>query len=250
MEIQLIRHATMLLKINQKRFLVDPMFSPKNTLEAIPGVANSNRNPLTDLPKDAAALINVDAVLVTHTHRDHFDHTAIEMLPKDILMFGQPSDAEKLAEHGFTNTKLPLESCAWNEILIFRTNGKHGTGDIGEKMGPVSGFVLRSPQEPSLYIAGDSIFCDDVEQALEKYHPDITVVFAGAAQFSSGDPITMTKQDICLLARKAPYTKIIVVHMESWNHCALSRSELKQYIDEEKLSNQIYVPNDGEIMIF
>lgn len=250
MEIQLIRHATMLIKINGKRFLLDPMFSPKYTLDAIPGVLNTNKNPLTDLPLESGSLINVDAVLVTHTHRDHFDNTAINVLPKGILIFGQPPDAEKLVEYGFTNIKLPQESFEWKDIMIFRTNGKHGTGDIGQSMGQVSGFVIHSPHEPSLYIVGDSIYCDDVTHALDKYHPDITIIFAGAAQFSSGGPITMTKQDVCSLARKAPYTKIIVAHMESWNHCALSRLELKQYVTEENLSNQVYVPYNGEIMKF
>ena len=250
MEIQLIRHATMLIKINEKRFLLDPMFSPKFALDSVPGVPNTNKNPLTDLPFESGSLVNVDAVLVTHTHRDHFDNMAIKILPKDILIFGQPYDANTLIEYGFTNTKLLQESFVWDDIMIFRTSGKHGTGEIGESMGQVSGFVIRSPHEPSLYIVGDSIYCDDVAHALDKYHPDITIIFAGAAQFSSGDPITMTKQDVCSLARKAPYTKIIVVHMESWNHCALSRPELKQYVSKGNLSNQIYVPNDGEIIEF
>ena len=117
-------------------------------------------------------------------------------------------------------------------------------------MEPVSGFVLRSSQEPVLYIVGDSIFCADVEEALDVHKPDITICFAGAAQFSHGDPITMTKQDIRRLAKHAPYTKVIVVHMESWNHCALSRQELRHYLDEEGLSEHVYIPIDGEILAF
>ncbi|WP_425807609.1 MBL fold metallo-hydrolase [Desulfitobacterium sp. Sab5] len=248
MEIQLIRHATMLIKIKEKKLLLDPMFSPKGTLDAVPGVLNTNKNPLTDLPVELGTLLNIDSVLVTHTHRDHFDNAAIDILPKNILIIGQQPDAKKLAGYGFTNIKLPQESFEWNGIEIFRTSGQHGTGDIGQSMGPVSGFVLRSLHEPSIYIVGDSILCDEVEQALNKYRPDITICYAGAAQFSSGEPITMTEQDVCRLARKAPYTKIIVTHMESWNHCALSRLKLKQYINKEGLSTQIYVPDDGEIM--
>lgn len=250
MEIQLIRHATMLIKMNGKKILLDPILSPKGTMPAIPGVPNQNDNPLVDTPVGLETLRKVDGVLVTHTHRDHFDNGAIEALPKDTLMFGQPPDEEKLTGYGFTNLKLLQDSCEWNGIEILRTSGRHGTGDIGQSMGPVSGFVLRSPREPSLYIVGDSIFCEEVEQALDQYHPDITICFAGAAQFSTGDPITMTKHDVCRLARKAPYTKVIVVHMESWNHCALSRRELKQFITEENLLEQIYVPDNGEVMSF
>ncbi|WP_174275432.1 hypothetical protein [Desulfosporosinus orientis] len=58
----------------------------------------------------------------------------------------------------------------------------------------------------------------------------------------------MTKKDVCLLGKKAPFTKIIVVHMEAWNHCTLSRQELKKHIYSQNQSAQIYVPNDGEII--
>ena len=109
MEIQAIRHATLLIKINGKTLLVDPMLSPKGTLDAIPDVPNTNKNPLTNLPVDADTLTKVDAVLVSHTHRDHFDSTAIEKLPKDILIFGQLPDAGKLTENGFTNLR-PIET--------------------------------------------------------------------------------------------------------------------------------------------
>jgi hypothetical protein len=47
-----------------------------------------------------------------------------------------------------------------------RTGGRHGTGEIGEKMGPVSGYVLRGPGEPVVYIAGDTVWCPEVAAAL------------------------------------------------------------------------------------
>ncbi len=37
-----------------------------------------------------------------------------------------------------------------------RTSGRHGSGQIGEQMGAVSGFVLAAAGEPTLYIAGDT----------------------------------------------------------------------------------------------
>ena len=250
MKIQLLRHATMLIDIKGKRILVDPMLSNAGTVAAIPGVANNSANPLVNLSVDPLALTNVDAIMVTHTHLDHFDDAAIELLPHSCLLFGQPADEARILKAGFTNVHVIDKSYEWNGISITRTAGQHGTGRIGEKMGPVSGFVLESPGEPVLYIAGDTIWCQEVQDALEKYQPQVIVCFAGSAQFSSGDPITMTKEDILSVSKTLPTSKIIAVHLEAWNHCTLTRQELMEYSEENSLTEQVYIPHDGEWMTF
>jgi L-ascorbate metabolism protein UlaG (beta-lactamase superfamily) len=246
MRIQLIRHATLLLKINNKRILVDPILSPAGTMDAVPNVYNSNKNPLVDLPVDINMLVNVDAVLLTHTHRDHFDEAAAQLIPKHIPVFCQPIDKEKIEAKGFVKVNSIEESYMWEEITFNRTTGQHGTGKMGKEMGLVSGFVITAHNEPSIYIAGDTIWCQEVEEALESYKPQITVVFAGAARFSEGDPITMTAQDVYHVCRKVHDSKVIVVHMETWNHCTLTRLELKYFLQKHSLVEQVYVPDDGE----
>ncbi|MFZ5967738.1 MAG: MBL fold metallo-hydrolase [Bacillota bacterium] len=250
MQIQLLRHATLLLTINNRKILVDPMLSPKGAMPAIPQVANTDNNPLVDLPIERSQLQDIDAILVTHTHPDHFDDAAAAFLSKEIPVFCQPEDTEKMRSYGFHHVN-PIEaSYSWNSLHIHRTAGQHGTGEIGEKMAPVSGFVLHAENEPSLYIVGDSIWCKEVEDALEQFHPDITVCFAGSAQFHVGDPITMNAQDIYHVCKKSPETKVVAVHMETWNHCSLSRRNLKSFLEREHLTAQVYVPDDGEIMMF
>lgn len=246
MRIQLVRHATLLLKINNKTILIDPILSPAGTMDAIPNVYNTNKNPLVDLSVSVDILTNADAVLVTHTHRDHFDEAAAQLIPKHIPVFCQPVDKEKIEAKGFVKVNSIEESYIWEGIKFNRTTGQHGTGKIGKEMGLVSGFVITAHNEPSLYIAGDTIWCSEVEEALEIYKPQITVVFAGAARFSEGDSITMTAQDIYDVCRKVPNSKVIVVHMETWNHCTLTRSELKDFLQKHSLLEQVYVPDDGE----
>jgi L-ascorbate metabolism protein UlaG (beta-lactamase superfamily) len=250
MKIQLIRHATMLIEVQGKRILVDPMLSEAGKMAAVPDVANSSDNPLVDLPVDPSILINVDAIMVTHTHRDHFDDEAIKLLPHSSQIFCQPADEEKIKIAGFTKVQAIEHSHEWNGITITRTEGQHGTGSIGQKMGPVSGFMLDSKGGPSLYITGDTIWCPEVQNVLKKYQPQIIVCFAGNARFSSGDPITMTKEDIYNVCKHASASKIVAVHLEAWNHCSLSRKDLKDYIEKNSLIEQVYVPYDGEWMNF
>lgn len=222
------------------------MLSPAGTMDAIPDVYNSSKNPLVKLPIDPEILVNVDAVLITHTHRDHFDDTAAQLIPKNIPVICQPTDKEKIEAEGFLTVTSIEESYTWEGITFNRTGGQHGTGEIGKAMGIVSGFFITAEKEPSLYIAGDTIWCSEVEEALEKYKPQITILFAGAAKFSKGDAITMTAQDVYKVCRKATYTKVIVVHMEAWNHCSLTRTELKGFLEKQLLIKQVSVPSDGE----
>jgi L-ascorbate metabolism protein UlaG (beta-lactamase superfamily) len=136
----------------------------------------------------------------------------------------------------------------WQDIVFTRTGGRHGTGEIGQKMGPVSGFVLQAAGEPTLYIAGDTIWCEEVAQALTTHQPDVTVVNAGAAQFLTGDPITMTAENVCQVCRALPKTRVIAVHMEAINHCLLTRRQLRERLEQERVSAQVVIPADGEII--
>lgn len=250
MKVQQIRHATMLIDIKGNLILVDPMFSKAGKMAAVPDVPNGSNNPLVELPVEPAALTNSDAIIVTHTHRDHFDDAAINLLPHNSLLFCQPSDEQKIKDAGFLNVEAIGQSLEWKGITITRTEGQHGCGIIGQKMGPVSGFMIETNGEPSLYITGDTIWCPEVQGVLEKHHPQIIICFSGEARFSSGTHITMSKDDIHNVCSHAPSSRVIVTHLEAWNHCSLTRRELQKYINENSLDAQVYIPIDGEWMDF
>ena len=134
--------------------------------------------------------------------------------------------------------------------MITRTGGQHGTGEIARQMAPVSGYVLNTKGEPSLYIAGDTIYCKEVEEILTKHQPTLVVVNAGGARFNIGDPLTMNEEDVVKVCRKSPHAKIIAVHMEAINHYLLSREDLRNHIEQTDLSNQLFIPIDGETLEF
>jgi L-ascorbate metabolism protein UlaG (beta-lactamase superfamily) len=251
MIIQHIRHATMNIQYAGATILLDPMLSPAGAMPPVPNSANDRANPTADLKAPVAALLEADAVLLTHTHRDHLDPFASEMLPKTVRFYCQPKDACLLREQGFQDV-VPIEQVyEWDAgIRITRTSGRHGTGILGWKMGPVSGFVLQAPNEPTLYIAGDTIWCEDVENAIAEYRPDVIVLFAGAAQFLQGGSITMDKQDVVKVCRSSPDAQIVVAHMEAWNHCLLTRTELSAYLTRRGLHEKVHIPEDGENMTF
>jgi hypothetical protein len=50
MQLQLIRHPTLVITIGDLKLLVDPMLSPAGAMDPIANAANQRRIPLVDLP--------------------------------------------------------------------------------------------------------------------------------------------------------------------------------------------------------
>ncbi len=249
MQIQLIRHATHIITYKGLKFLLDPMFSEQGTLPPVPNAPNQHlNNPLSSLPVDVERLLEVDAIIVTHSHRDHYDDRAISSLPKHLPLFCQPADERLIKDKGFEHVIAIESEFVWKGVELIRTNGRHGHDQLAETMGPVSGFILRAKAEPTVYIIGDSVWYSDIEYYFKHFSPDTAIVFAGEARFLEGLPITMGIADIENIRQTSPHTKLVISHMESWNHCLLKRAEVREYIRLNKLESKILVPENGEII--
>lgn len=130
-------------------------------------------------------------------------------------------------------------------IEIFTAKGQHGTGKIGEKMGIVNGFVFKK-ENKSVYIAGDTIWYNEIAQEIDKHQPQHIIVAGGAATFSVGDPIIMNSEDIVKVCEYAPEFTIWVTHLESVSHCKENRKFTREKINENELGKQRSILEDGE----
>ena len=246
MHLRLIRNATLRLELGGLQLLVDPMLDPAGTRPPVEDTENDRRNPLVELPEPAEVVVaGIDAVLVTHMHRDHFDATAAQLLPKDVPVLCQPEDAERLRGHGFTDVR-PVDTTAQLDgIDLTRTPARHGSGATADRMAPVSGFVLRDDAGRKLYVAGDTVLYDAVEAVLDEHRPDVVVVNAGAARLRGGEPIVMDADDVIAVARRAPDARIVAVHLDAINHGVETRADLHQVLHEQQLTDRVTVPEDG-----
>jgi L-ascorbate metabolism protein UlaG (beta-lactamase superfamily) len=258
MQLTQIRNATLLIEYAGKTLLIDPLLAERGAYPGFAGTANSHlANPLVDLPVPLDSLMDVDAVVVTHLHLDHWDETARRTLPRALPVFAQnEADAKAIRADGFTDVR-PLDAhgdTAFDGIRIAQTMGQHGSdavmAAIGARMGEVSGIVLRHPDEPTLYIAGDTVWNAHVAAALETYRPDVVVLNCGDAQVPGLGPIIMDLDDVGRVARAAPRAAIVASHLEAVNHCMLSRADLRAWLDEQGLRARVSVPEDGEACVF
>jgi len=236
MRITLIRNATVLLELRGRRLLVDPMLDPAGARPPIEDTANPVRNPTVELPFPAEQSVDgLDAVLVTHCHKDHLDDTAERLLPRDVPVFCQPEDEERLRDVGLDARPIDA-SLDWNGLTLHRVPAQHGFGAVAEALAPVSGFVLDE-----LYIAGDTVWYDGVRETIERFEPRVAVVNAGGASFLEGSLIVMGIDDVREVAARVP--TVVCVHLEALNHCFLTRAELAAAVPGA------VIPRDGETVV-
>jgi L-ascorbate metabolism protein UlaG (beta-lactamase superfamily) len=236
MQITLIRNATLLLEIGGRRVLVDPALDEPGARPPVENTADQRRNPLVPLPFPADGILrDLDGVLVTHLHRDHFDETGERLLPRGLPVFCQPTDRDRLLAAGLDARPVGAE-LNWEGIRIARTGGRHSLDPrVEADLGPLSGFVFDE-----LYLTSDSVWCAEVAAAIRRWRPTVAVVNAGAARFVHSGPISMTVEDVFQVAVRVP--TVIAVHLEAINHCPLTRAKLRAALPG------VLVPDDGETL--
>lgn len=260
-QVQLIRNATVKIDFAGTTFLVDPMLSSKGTFPGFEGTYRSElRNPLVDLPFSADEVLkSVEAVVVTHTHTDHWDEAAQQQIPKNMPVFVQNEvDAKTIRGQGFKDVRVLKGTTTFKGVKLSRTGGQHGS-DLwfadparAEFMGPVMGVVFSAPKAKTVYVAGDTVWRPEVDQALKQHKPDVVILNTGSALVTGFEehPIIMGKQDTLQAAKAAPKAAIMAVHMDSVNHMSLSRKELREFVQATKIQDRVAIPEDGEAMTF
>lgn len=259
MKITQVRSATITVEYNNTKFLVDPWLMPKDYMLGFDTAINSEiRQPRVELPFEIEKIVDVDAVIITHIHPDHWDEFAENALDKNIKVFVQSSvDKDYVIAKGFTNVEIIKDSgTQYNGITLYKTGTQHGKREIIKPLCDsvgmpydAMGVVFKSNDEKTLYIAGDTIWCEEVKAALEKYSPDVIVVNACAATVLNGERLIMNIDDVKEVLQNAPNAKVIASHMDTVSHLSLTRNDLKEFKNKNNIDN-LLIPEDGETIDF
>ena len=138
------------------------------------GTVNAHvSNPTVELPFSIEEIIDIDAVFLTHTHPDHWDETAVNVIPKDKLVFVQHEvDEQILRSQGFVNVQIFSEDTDYNGISFTRTACQHGSDaayenkELGEMLAEVTGVILSHADEEKLYLVVLCQLCNVLKDLL------------------------------------------------------------------------------------
>jgi len=182
-------HSSYLIRIENKNFLVDPVFSGNASplsfmIKAFPG---SNIYKAEDMPA-------IDYLILTHDHYDHLDFKTVRKLKKKVdKIYCSLGISSHLKYWGFDTSRITeldwWESNQFEEnISLMAAPARHFSGR-GIKRGQTfwSSFILKT-KDHNLYLGGDSGYDSHFKEIGNKYGPfDIAILEAG--QYNSMWPL-------------------------------------------------------------
>ncbi len=259
-QLQQIRNATAKIHYAGKTFLLDPFLAGKGKYPGFPGTFNSQlRNPLVELPMPAKDVMQgVDAVIVSHTHLDHWDGGDHQFIPKAMPLFVQhDADAKLVRGQGFTDVRVLGQQTLFHGVRLSKAGGQHGTDAMYSKkplaaaLGEAMGVVFQAPGAKTIYVVGDTVWQRDVDHTLATFKPDVIVLNTGDARMvGQTGSIIMGKDDVLHAYQAMPGAIIVATHMDAINHMTLSRQELKEHVKQHGIGDRVRIPADGETLAF
>ena len=136
----------------------------------------------TDPAIEIGDLPDLDLVVLSHLHGDHFDRVAREGLDRSVPIATTPAAARRLSRWGFVTR--PLRT--WQSTAVHRNGamlrvvslpGRHArSAAVARLFPPVMGSLLEitSPGLPPLrlYLSGDTLVSDELHE-IARRHPDL-----------------------------------------------------------------------------
>jgi L-ascorbate metabolism protein UlaG (beta-lactamase superfamily) len=175
----------------------------------------------------------IDLVLLSHDHHfDNLDHLGRSFLSSVDKVFTTKIGAERIGGNaiGLQNWETSeIETGDGRVLVITATPCRHGPA--GGDRGPVIGFVLNYKDDPrgAVYITGDTVWFEGVEEVAKKFDVRKILLFMGAAVVKEVGTahLTMTVEESLLALDSFPNAQIIPLHFEGWAHFSESYREIE-----------------------
>ncbi|QJD95093.1 MBL fold metallo-hydrolase [Mucilaginibacter robiniae] len=178
-----IGHSSLLIEIDGKRILTDPVWSQRASFSQYLGPKRFFAAPLP-----LAELPPLDAVLISHDHYDHFDEATIRALaPKNIPFYcslgvGQYLKAWGVSEHLITEMDWGDTARIGDDCTITTTPTRHFSGrSLSNRMETLwLAFVIKGVKH-NIFFGADSGWFEGFEEIGKAYGPfDLTMLEIGA----------------------------------------------------------------------
>lgn len=252
-------HSSYFIRIENKNFLIDPVFSGNASPLSfmIKAFRGSNIYKAEDMPV-------IDYLILTHDHYDHLDFRTVRKLRSKVSkIYCSLGVSSHLRYWGFDSNKI-IEMDWWETqqlendlpagrqgILLTAAPARHFSGR-GIKRGQTfwSSFILNT-KDHNLYLGGDSGYDSHFKEIGHKHGPfDIAILEAG--QYNTMWPlIHMMPEETVQAAVDLKAKSLLPVHWAKFTLALHDWNEpVKRIIEKAKTLNmKVYVPKIGQPLI-
>ncbi len=225
--VQFIGTATTLLRCGPFTVLTDPNFLHRGQFAWLGHGLVSRRltEPavaLTDLPE-------LDVILLSHLHGDHWDRVARRGLDNRLPVWTTPHASLRLqARHGFRRAaglrtwETSTLHKAGSSLTVTALPGVHAHGPVRHLLPPVMGSLLELRDATGRlqwrgYITGDTLVFDGIAEIARRYeHIDTAIVHLGGTTLPGGLVVTLDGVQGAELVRTVGPREVVPVHYDDY----------------------------------
>ncbi len=254
-----IGNATLLIEYAGMTILTDPAFLGKGARIDLGYGVHSQR--LTNPAMRVADLPELDGIVLSHMHPDHFDRVAERDLDRSVLIVTVPEAVDDLNQRGFIKT-LALEtwefwtcSCHGASITVTALPARHGPAAIDlimpDVMGTMYEFRPRNSAQPfRLYVSGDTLAVGELDEIPERY-PDIDlgILHLGGGKIYAVTVTMDDRQGMEVLEKIAP-KHAIPIHFDDYDIFKSPLSDFQEAVKEAGMERKLTYVTHGDTYTF
>jgi len=232
-----------------------------STFEIIVGGQNIILDPwLNDNPKSdikVKDLKKVDLLAVSHGHVDHFGDTMEILRNTDAKLISTPVISWYVQLRGITRESGRNIALAQGgtykdgNMRVSMVNAVHPSALFGDEWpvlkqyypdGGAVGYVVRTPDDHSIYFAGDTDVFMDMQLIEKIYHPDVAILPIGGS-------FTMDVETVMLAIEMLKPKYLIPAHFNTHPGVAIDFDAFLKSMEEKYPQVKVIVTEPGEDFI-
>ncbi len=219
--------ATALIRLGQFTVLTDPNFLHRGQ-HAYLGYGLTSRR-LTEPSMTVDELPDLDAIVLSHFHGDHWDRIATRQLDRAVPVITTRDAAKRLRHRGFAaatglRTWQTHTLALGDETLtISSLPGRHAPGPAQKLLPPVMGsmleYALDGTVQSRLYITGDTLLIPELAEIPQRFSEiDYAMLHLGGTRLPGGLMVTMDGRQGTELVKLLPESTLsIPVHYDDYD---------------------------------
>ncbi|WP_067824158.1 MBL fold metallo-hydrolase [Actinomadura kijaniata] len=251
-----VGNATTIIRYGGFTLLTDPNFLRAGQYAHLGYGLRSKR--LKDPALRPEELPDLDAVVLSHLHDDHWDRVAEGALDRGLPVLTTPAAARTLRGRGFgesaglatwESTRL-TKGDRW--VRVHAMPGRHGPGPLHRILPPVMGVLLEfgaGDGEPDLriYISGDTVMYGGLAE-IHRRHPDIDlgVVHLGGTRLLGLVTVTMDGRQGADWLETVRCARAVPVHFDDYTVMKSPRSAFEAEVARRGLGDRLRLVERGE----